>query len=89
MVENKTPKEPIPSTFETFEEMADFWDTHDVTDYEEYLTPVEVNVSTHPKHKSLSDTLDTTLRQVQKKEGVSLNTLMYRKSCNNTQRNSL
>jgi hypothetical protein len=43
-----------------FEEMADFWDTHDVTDYEEYLTPVEVNVSTHPKHKSLSDTLDTT-----------------------------
>jgi hypothetical protein len=75
MVENKIPKEPIPATFETFEEMADFWDTLDVTDYEEYLTPVEVNVSTHPKHKyviTLSDSLDTALRQVQQKEGVSL-----------------
>jgi hypothetical protein len=60
MVENKTPKEPIPSTFETFEEMADFWDTHDVTDYEEYLTPVEVNVSTHPKHKYICDRKLTT-----------------------------
>jgi len=79
MVKNKTPKAPLPETFKTFEEMADFWDTHDVTDYEEYLTPVEVNVSTHPKHNyviTLSDTLDTALRQVQQKEGVSLNTLI-------------
>ncbi len=53
MLENKTPKDPMRDTFETFEKMADFWDTHDVTDYEEYLTPVEVNVSTHPKHKSV------------------------------------
>ncbi|NJN94579.1 MAG: hypothetical protein HC875_11025 [Anaerolineales bacterium] len=35
-------KKLLPDTFGTFEEMAEFWDTHDVTDYEEYLTPVEV-----------------------------------------------
>jgi hypothetical protein len=78
MVENNTPKDPIPDTFETFEEMADFWDTHDVTENEEYLTPVEVNVSTHPRHEyviTLSDTENTALRQVQQKEGVSLKTL--------------
>jgi len=79
MVEKKTLKDPIPATFETYEEMADFWDTHDVTDYEEYLTPVEVNVSIHPKHQyviTLSDSLDTAFRKIQQKEGVSLNTLI-------------
>ena len=78
MVKNKT-HPLLPKTFETDEEMAEFWDTHDVTDYEEYLTPVEVNISTHPKHKyviTLSEALDTTLHKVQKKEGVSLNTLV-------------
>jgi hypothetical protein len=32
MAENKTAKDPLPETFDTFEEMAEFWDTHDVTD---------------------------------------------------------
>lgn len=77
MVENK--KDHLPETFDTFEEMAEFWDTHDVTDYAEYLTPVEVTISAHPKHEyvlTLSDSLDTLLRKVQKAEGVSLNTLV-------------
>jgi hypothetical protein len=34
---NKTAKDSLPETFDTFEEMAEFWDTHDITDYEEYL----------------------------------------------------
>lgn len=79
MVENKQNKEPLPETFDTFEEIAEFWDTHDLTDYEEYLTPVEATVSSRPKHHyviTLSDTLDTLLREVQQKEGVSLNTLI-------------
>lgn len=79
MVENKTTKDPLPETFATFEEMADFWDTHDVTDYEEFLTPVDVDVAAHPSHQyviTLSDTLDATLRKVQQKEGVPLNTLI-------------
>jgi len=69
----------LPETFDTFEQMAEFWDTHDVTDYEEYLTPVETNVATHPRHEYvivLSDTLDAMLRKVQQKEGVPLNTLI-------------
>lgn len=59
--------------------MAKFWDTHDVTDYETYLTPVEATVSTHPKHEyviTLSQTLDTLLHKVQKAEGVPVNTLV-------------
>ncbi len=68
MVENKIYKDPLPETFDTFEEMAEFWDTHDATDYEEYMTPVEVTVSTHPEHEyviTLSDTLNSTLRKIQ------------------------
>ncbi|MBI1880545.1 MAG: hypothetical protein HYR94_20400 [Chloroflexi bacterium] len=42
MTENKTTRDALPETFDTFEEMAEFWDTHDVTDYEDYLAPVEV-----------------------------------------------
>lgn len=79
MAGSKTPKEPLPETFDTFEEMAEFWDTHDVTDYEEYLTPVEVTVAAQPRHTymiTLSDTLDSALRQVQQREGVPLNTLI-------------
>lgn len=79
MAEYKKNKDPLPETFETFEEMAEFWDRHDITKYEEYLTPVEATISTHPKHEyviTLSDTLDTLLRKVQETEGVPLNTLI-------------
>jgi hypothetical protein len=79
MAENKTTKDPLPETFDTFKEMAEFWDTHDVTDYEEYLTQVEVNIAAHLKHEYvivLSDTLDAQLRKIQQKEGVPLNTLI-------------
>lgn len=79
MAENKIKKDPLPETFDTLAELAEFWDTHDIMDYEEYLTPVEMTVSTQPKHHyviTLSDTLDTLLHKVQQKEGVSLNTLI-------------
>jgi hypothetical protein len=53
MIENKTTKDTLPETFDTFEEMAEFWDTHDVTDYEEYLTPVEATVIAHLQQKKV------------------------------------
>lgn len=73
MTKDKASQDPLPETFDSFEEMAEFWDTHDLTDYEEYLTPIEVRVTAHPRHEyviSLSDTLNATLRQVQQQEGV-------------------
>ncbi len=45
--------DPLPETFDTFDEMADFWDTHDVTDYAEYLTPVEMSIAEHPVTEKL------------------------------------
>ena len=51
MAENKVTKDPLPETFDSLTEMADFWDTYDVTDYEEYLTPVEANIAAHPRRE--------------------------------------
>ena len=79
MAKNKMKQDPVPETFDRMEEMAEFWDTHDVTDYEEILTPVEATIVAHPKHEyviTLSDTLHTKLKALQESEGVSLNTLV-------------
>lgn len=38
-------RDPIPANFESISEAADFWDTHDLSDYEDQTTPVEFEVS--------------------------------------------
>lgn len=42
-MENKKKPDRIPDEFGSYEEAAEFWDSHDTTDYLEYLTPVEAN----------------------------------------------
>ena len=79
MLKNDFAKTELPATFETLDEMAEFWDTHDVTDFAEFLTPVDATVTMSPRHEyviTLSDSLDSLLQKVQKSEGVSLNTLV-------------
>lgn len=76
---NKDNQDLLPDEFETFEDLAEFWDTHDVTDYEDHLTAVPIEVAselTHEYQIVLSDTLNKTIRQVQKREGVSASTLI-------------
>jgi hypothetical protein len=34
----------IPEEFETYEEAAEFWETHDSTDYEDIMEEVEIRV---------------------------------------------
>jgi len=72
-------RDPLPEEFETLDDLAEFWDTHDTADYEEYLTPVECEVAAHPTHEyviTLSDTLNALMRKVQEREGVSVSTLV-------------
>ena len=79
MPRNKRRPDELPETFATFEEMAEFWDTHDIADYEQYLAPMDVTIAEQPKHEyviTLSDSLNTMLRKALQAEGVSLNTLM-------------
>ncbi len=79
MVENKLNQNTLPAMTATLEEMGEFWDTHDTTEYEGDWTPVEIQVVAHPRHEyviTLSDTLNTALHRVQQQEGVPLNTLV-------------
>lgn len=76
---DKETYDPLPDEFETFEELADFWDTHDLTDYEASLTPTSLEIVAEPTHEYvivLSDSLNARLREAQKQEGVSMNTLI-------------
>lgn len=36
--------DPLPDEFKSIEEAAEFWDTHSITDYEEFLKPVDADV---------------------------------------------
>ncbi len=43
-------KNILPESFSSYEEAGEFWDSHDSTDYIEYLTPVEVEVKLMRRH---------------------------------------
>ena len=42
--------DPLPNEFGSYEEAAEFWDTHSITDYEEFLEPVDVEVDIQRLH---------------------------------------
>ena len=42
MVNKKKVIDPIPETFATEAEAGEFWDTHSLADYEEFLEPAEM-----------------------------------------------
>jgi predicted phosphatase len=42
--------DPIPDEFESYEEAAEFWDTHDTTDYPEAFRTVEAVTELRSRH---------------------------------------
>ena len=42
--------DPLPDEFASAEEAAAFWDTHSLTDYEEFLEPVELEAHIERRH---------------------------------------
>ena len=41
----KKQRDPLPEHFNSLEEAAEFWDTHDSADYEDYMRDIEYEVS--------------------------------------------
>lgn len=41
---------PLPDEFKSHQEAAEFWDTHSIADYEEFLEPVELGVNIQRRH---------------------------------------
>lgn len=44
MAKSKLKRDPIPETFKSIEEAAEFWDTHSVADYWDLTRPAHFNV---------------------------------------------
>ena len=50
MTDTNKPIDPLPDDFQSEKEAAEFWDTHSLTDYEEILEPVDVEVDIKRRH---------------------------------------
>jgi len=50
MANTNEPVDPLPDEFASEEEAAEFWDTHSLTDYAEFLEPVDLDVVIERRH---------------------------------------
>jgi len=73
------PKKPkkIPEEFKTYEEAADFWDTHDSTDYLNNLEEIEMEVDVQKRHFLLEVDMQIAkrLQESARKKGISASSL--------------
>jgi len=53
-----TPAQGKIPAFQSIEEEAAFWDTHDVTDFIEDTTPIEVTTESNPDSRNERELLD-------------------------------
>lgn len=72
------PKDVLPESFDTLEELSDFWDTHSSEDYEEVMEPVaaEIDLSSSKVYCPVSKDLLRQLREQARRQGVSTETLV-------------
>jgi hypothetical protein len=66
MTDNPKVIDPIPEEFATYEEAAEFWDTHDTTDYPVSFETVEVQAEL--KHRRFEVEIDADLMPVLSKQ---------------------
>jgi hypothetical protein len=68
----------LPEEFASYEEAAEFWDTHDTTDYLDSSHPVKVLSVFKKRHYSveIDAVVVESLRRYSKKKGVSLGHLV-------------
>jgi predicted HicB family RNase H-like nuclease len=69
--------DPVPEVFKSYEEAAEFWDTHDTTDYPEFFSPVEVEAVLKSKHLEveIDPSVMEALRLRAKQQGVPIGQL--------------
>ncbi len=78
-----TPKkirDPLPEHFNSLEAAAEFWDTHDSSDYDEYFKDVEVEVALKPRTHlvAIEGPLYDKVRAIAKKKRVATDKLVNR-----------
>jgi predicted phosphatase len=69
--------EPTPENFESYEAAADFWDSHDTTDYLDEFRTVEVNTDLRARHfeVEIDENVAKALQIQAKEKGVKVSDL--------------
>ena len=74
----KKKRDPVPKTFNSISEAAEFWGSHDSTDYQDLMEEVEFDVDIE-RHIYLVPVASNILNVLQKKaksQGVSTETMV-------------
>jgi predicted HicB family RNase H-like nuclease len=71
-------KDVLPESFNTLEELSDFWDTHSTADYEEVMEAVEaeIDLSSGKIYCPVAKDLLRQVRREARQQGVSTETLI-------------
>ncbi len=78
-LKNKTSKfrDEIPENFESYEAAAEFWDSHDVSDYLDLTEEVSnVQIKLRRKHFKIEPDITAKLSQKAREKGISTETLI-------------
>lgn len=77
MPSRKALVEPVPESFDSYEEAAEFWDSHDTSGYVQLLEPVEVEARLQVRHYELEVDEDVArlLRERARASGVPVRRL--------------
>lgn len=78
MRENKTRRHPIPRNFKSVEEAAEFWDSHDLSDYLDSTREVQFEVALQRRVylTALEPQLAKKLMEIARKRGITTETLI-------------
>lgn len=74
----KKQRDPLPAHFKSLEEAAEFWETHDSADYNEYFKDLEfkVDIKRRTYLISLDEKVDRKVRAIAKKRRVATESLV-------------
>jgi acyl carrier protein len=73
MNDKSKPVDPIPEEFASYEEAAEFWDTHDTTDYLDSFETVELKSEQRRRFEvEIDEDLIQALSQQAEKQGVAV-----------------
>lgn len=66
--------DPTPENFDSYEAAAEFWDTHDTTDYLDEFTTVNVPTALHARHfeVEIDEDVVQVLQTKARQQGVSI-----------------
>jgi len=68
---NKLNRDPLPDDFGSWEAAAEFWDTHDLTDYEDTERDVpDVQINLVPQHFRVDAAIAQRLHQLAHRRGI-------------------